>query len=86
MRRLSERSSKLSNCLKKVHRDVTVVQLLTRVADSSRCVEHIINPLQRRVKHVKTVKTEHSMKLISGSQRMKSSSIKTSDQYLLIGR
>jgi hypothetical protein len=35
--------------------------------DSSRCMEHIINPLQHRVKYVKVVKTEGSMKLISRS-------------------
>jgi hypothetical protein len=31
--------------LKKLHRDVTAVQLSTRVVNSSRCKEHIINPL-----------------------------------------
>jgi hypothetical protein len=79
MRRLSKRSSKLSNCLEKVHRDVTIVQLSTRVAYSSRCVEHIIDPMQHRVKHVKAVKNEDNMKLISGSQHMKSGSTKVSD-------
>jgi hypothetical protein len=42
-------------------------QLLTRVVDSSMCVEHIINTLQHREKHVKAVKTEDSIKSISGS-------------------
>jgi hypothetical protein len=46
---------------------MTTAQLLTHVADSSRYVEHIINPLQHREKHVKAVKGEDSMKLISGS-------------------
>jgi hypothetical protein len=67
MRRLSRRSSKLSNYPKKVQRDVTVMQLSTHVVDSSRCMEHIINPLQHWVKYVKVVKTEGSMKLINRS-------------------
>jgi hypothetical protein len=86
MRRLSMRSSKLSNCLEKVHKDVAAAQFLTRVTDSSTCVDHIINPLQHRKKNVKAVKTEDSMKPISGSQRMKSGSTKASDQCLPIGR
>jgi hypothetical protein len=61
-------------------------QLLTRVMDSSRCEEHIINPLQHRKELVQVVKTEDSMKPLSGSQRMKSGSTKTSDQCLPIGR
>jgi hypothetical protein len=80
------RSSKLSNYPKKVHRDVTIAQLLTHVADSSRCAEHIINPLQHREKHVKAVKAEDSLKPISGSQHMKSGSSKAFDQCLPIGR
>jgi hypothetical protein len=28
---------------REVHRDITAVQLSTRVADSSMCIEHIIN-------------------------------------------
>jgi hypothetical protein len=86
MRRLSRRSSKLSNCLEKVHRDMTTTQLLTCVTDSSRCVEHIINPLQHWERHVKVVKTEGSMKLISGSLHIKSGSTKVSDQCLMIDR
>jgi hypothetical protein len=70
----------------KVHGDVMTTQLLTRVADSSRCVEHIINPLQHRERHVKAVKTEDSMKPISGSQRMKSGSTDAFDQCLPIGQ
>jgi hypothetical protein len=85
MRRLSRRSSKLSNCPEKVHKDVAAAQLLTRAADLSTCVKHIINPLQHREKHVKAVKIEDSMKPISGSQRMKSGSTKASDQCLPIG-
>jgi hypothetical protein len=57
--------------LPRVHRDVMAAQLLTRAADPSRCVEHIINPLQHREKQVKAVKTEDSIKPIIGSQRMK---------------
>jgi hypothetical protein len=34
--------------LKKVHRDMTAMQLSTRVADSSRYIEYIINPLQHQ--------------------------------------
>jgi hypothetical protein len=30
---------------RKAHRDVTAVQQMTRVADSSMCIEHIINPV-----------------------------------------
>jgi hypothetical protein len=51
----------------------------TRIVDLSRCIEHIINPLQHREKRVEAVKTEDSMKPISGSQCMKSGSIKVSD-------
>jgi hypothetical protein len=61
------------------------VELLTHVADSSRCEEHIINPLQHREKHVQAVKAKDSMKPISGSQRMKSGSTKASDQCFPIG-
>jgi hypothetical protein len=70
----------------KVHRDMTTAHLLTRVAYSSRCVEHIVNPLQHQERHVKAVKTEDSMKLISGSQHMKSGSTKASDRCLPIGQ
>jgi hypothetical protein len=79
-------SSKLSNYPVKVHIYVTTAQLLTRVADSLRCEEYIINPLQHREKHVNAVKTEDSLKQISGSQLMKSVSTKVSDQCLPIGR
>jgi hypothetical protein len=61
-------------------------QLLTRVMDSSRCEEHIINPLQHREELVQVVKIEDSMQPLSGSQRMKSGSTKASDQCLPIGR
>jgi hypothetical protein len=71
---------------KKVHRDVITAQLLTRIADSSRCVEHIIKQLQHQKKHVKAVKTEDSIKPIGGSQHMKSGSTKTFDQCWSIGR
>jgi hypothetical protein len=86
MHRLSRRSSKLSNYLEKVHRDVATSQLLTCVADSSRCIEHISNLLQHQEKHVKAVKTEGGMKLISRSQHIKLGSAKASDQCLPIGR
>jgi hypothetical protein len=72
--------------LEKVNRDMTTAQLLTRVTDSSRCVEYIINPLQHWERHVKTVKTEDSMKSINGSKHMKLGSSKASDQCLPIGR
>jgi hypothetical protein len=65
---------------------MTVVQLLTRIADSSRCEERIINPLQHRKKHIRAVKIEDSMKSIGGSQRMKSGSTKAYDQCLPIDR
>jgi hypothetical protein len=83
---LSVRSSKLSNCPEKVHRDMMTSQLLTRVTYLSRCVEYIINPLQHQKRHVKAVKIEDSMKPISGSQHMKSGSTKAPDQFLPIGR
>jgi hypothetical protein len=86
MRQLSSQSSKLSNYPKKVHRDMTVMQLLTRVIDSSRCEEHIINPLQHWKEHIRVVRTEDSMKPIGGSQHMKSDSTKSSDQCLSFGR
>jgi hypothetical protein len=76
----------MSSYLERLHRDVMAVHLLTRVADSSRCEEHIINPLQHQKEHIRAVKTEDSRKLIGGSQRMKSGSTKTSDQCLPIGR
>jgi hypothetical protein len=84
--RLSRRSSKLSNYPEKVHRDVAVVQLLTRVVNLSRCEEYIINPLQHRKEHIQAVKTKDSMKSIDESQCMKSDSTKASDQCLPIGR
>jgi hypothetical protein len=62
------------------------MQLLTRVTDSSRCEEHIINPLLHRKEYIQAVKTEDSMKSIDGSQRMKSGSAKPFDQCLLIDR
>jgi hypothetical protein len=65
---------------------MTAVQLLTRVANSSRCEEHIINPLQYRKEHIQTVNTEDSMKPIGESQRMKLGSTKAPDQCLPIGR
>jgi hypothetical protein len=86
VRQLPRRSSKQSNCPEKVHRDVTAAQLLTHVADSLRYVQHIINPLQRRVKHLKTIQIKDSMKLINEFQHMKSGSTKASDQCLPIGR
>jgi hypothetical protein len=61
-------------------------QVLTRVANSSRCEEHIIDPLQHQKEHIQAVKTEDSMKPNDGSQRMKSGSTKVSDQCMLIGR
>jgi hypothetical protein len=86
MRRLSRWSRKLSNYLEKVDRNVTAMQLSTRTVDSSRCIEHIINPLQHWVKHVKAIKTKDSMKLIKRSQCMKLGSTKASDQCLPIGQ
>jgi hypothetical protein len=79
---LSSQSSKLSNYPEKVHRDVMAVQLLTRVVDSSRCEEYIINSLQHQKEHIRTVKTEDSMKSISGFKLMKSGSTKASNQCL----
>jgi hypothetical protein len=70
----------------KVHNDVIAAQLLTCVANSSRCEEYIINPLQHRKEHIQTVKTDDSMKSIGGSQCMKSGSTKAFDQCLPIGR
>jgi hypothetical protein len=65
---------------------MTTAQLLTRVVDLLMYVEHIINPLQHREKHVKAVKTEDSMKPISGAQHMNSCSTKALDQCLPIGQ
>jgi hypothetical protein len=39
-------------------------------ADSSRCIEHFINPLQHRVKVIRRFKTENSMKQVNESQHM----------------
>jgi hypothetical protein len=82
VRQLSRLLSNLSNYPEKVHKDVMIVQLLIRVVDSSRCEEHIINPLQHRKEHIRAVKTKDSMKPIGGSQCMKSGSTKASDQCL----
>jgi hypothetical protein len=84
VRRLSRWSSKLCNYSEKVHKDVTAMQLLTCVAGSSKCEEHIINPQQHQKEHIRAVKIEDSMKPIAGSQRMKSGSTKASDQCLPI--
>jgi hypothetical protein len=65
---------------------MTVVQLLTRVADLSRCEEHIINRLQHWKEHIRAVKIEDSMNPIGGSQHMKSGSTKASNQCLPIDR
>jgi hypothetical protein len=78
-----------TNCLtaqKKVHRDVTLMQLSTCVANSSRYIEHIINLLQHQVKLISAVKTEVSMEPISRSRCMKSGLTKAFDQCLPIGR
>jgi hypothetical protein len=83
---LSRWASKLSNYSKKVRRDVIAMQLSTRVADSSRCIEHIINTLKDQVKLINVVNTEDNMKPISGSQYMKLGSTKAFDQCLPIGR
>jgi hypothetical protein len=39
----SDAQAKFLTFQRKVHKDVTVVQLLTHVVDSSLCIEHIIN-------------------------------------------
>jgi hypothetical protein len=49
------------------YRDVTTVQLSTRVADSSICIEHIINPVRHRVKLIRRLKIEGNVKLVSGT-------------------
>jgi hypothetical protein len=64
-----------ANCLtfqRKLHRDVTVVQLSTRVVDSSMCIEHIINPVWYRVKLIIIWKIEGSTKPISRTRCVKS--------------
>jgi hypothetical protein len=57
---------------RKVHRDVTVVQLSTRVADSLMCIKYIINPVRHRVRLIKRLKIEGSMKPNCGTRCMKS--------------
>jgi hypothetical protein len=52
---------------------VIVVQLLTRVADSSMCIEHIINPVRHRVKLIERLKIEGNVKPISETRCMKPS-------------
>jgi hypothetical protein len=64
--------TKCSTFQRKVHRDVTVVQLLTRIADSSMCIKQIINPVWHQVKLIIRLKIEGYVKLVSGTQCMKS--------------
>jgi hypothetical protein len=65
---------------RKVHRDVTVVQLSTRVADSSMCIEHIINLVWHQVKLTIRLKIEGSVKPISGTRCMSLVLTELSDQ------
>jgi hypothetical protein len=62
------------------------MQLSTRVVDSSRCIERIINPPQHWVKIKRRVKIEDNKKSISGSQGVRSGSTNASDECVPIGR
>jgi hypothetical protein len=53
---------------RKIHRDVTVVQLSTCVIDSSMCIEYIINPVWHQVKLIIRLKIEGRVKPISGPE------------------
>jgi hypothetical protein len=72
LRQLSRWSSKLCNFLEKdTQRRDNRVAIDMCIADSSMCIEHIINPVQHRVKIIIGLKIEDSMKLIRGSLYMK---------------
>jgi hypothetical protein len=48
-----------------------VVQLSIYVTDSSMCIEHIINPVRHRVRLIKRLKIEGSVKTNRGIRCMK---------------
>jgi hypothetical protein len=74
MSRLSRQISKLSNFSEKgIQRRDGRVAADTCIADSSMCIEHIINPVQHRVKIIRRLKIEGSVKPIRGTRCMKSS-------------
>jgi hypothetical protein len=78
---LSRWSSKLSNfSVKSAQRCAGRAASDTCVADSSRFIEHIINPLQHRIKVVRRLKTEDSLMRFQESLCMKAGSIEASDQ------
>jgi hypothetical protein len=81
VRRLSRRSSKLSNfSTKNTQRRDGRVTFGTCVADSSGYIEHIINPLQHYIKVVIRLKPEDSMKQINEFQHMEAGSTEVSNQ------
>jgi hypothetical protein len=73
VRRLSRQSSKLSNFSEKgTHgRDDRAV-IDTCIADSSMCIEHIINPVRHWIRLIRRLMIEGSMKPNSGARCMKS--------------
>jgi hypothetical protein len=52
----------MKNRVLQVHRDMTVVQLSTRVVNLSMCIEHIINLVWYRLKLIRRLKIEGSVK------------------------
>jgi hypothetical protein len=70
-RRLSRRSSKLSNFSKKGTQKYNGRATMdTCIADPSMCIEHIINPVQHRIRVTRRLKIEDSMKSIRRTQDM----------------
>jgi hypothetical protein len=81
MHQLSRRSSKLSNfSVKSAQRCDGCAALDTCIADSSKFVEHIINPLQHWVKVIRTFKIEDSLVQFQKSLCMKAGSMEAFDQ------
>jgi hypothetical protein len=73
MHQLSRRSSKLANFSEKatqIHDGDATLDLY--IADSSMCIEHIINPAQLQIKITRRLKIEGCMKSIRRIQSMKS--------------
>jgi hypothetical protein len=77
----------MSNSLEKnMQRCDDHAAFVTCIAESSRCTEHIINPLQHRVKVIRRLKTEDSLKQFNESQHMEVGSIEVFDQCLPVSR
>jgi hypothetical protein len=72
MHQLSRRSIKLSNFLEKCTQRRDDHAAINTCVDSSMCIEHIINLVRHRVKLIKRLKIEGSVKPVSETLCMKS--------------